>query len=92
VRITFDAAKRATTLEERGLDFTDAAEVFEGRHTVVPDERRDYGEPRFISVGQLRGRLVVIAWTPRGNTRRVISMRLCHASEAERWAKLLDRS
>jgi len=90
VRIIFDAAKRAKTLEERGVDVADAAEVFGGRHTVALDQRRDYGEPRLISVGKLHGRLVVIVWTPRGNTRSIISMRLCHASEAERWAAFLD--
>jgi uncharacterized protein len=40
VRITFDPAKRAATLEHRGLDFADAAEVFAGLHTVAPDDRR----------------------------------------------------
>jgi uncharacterized DUF497 family protein len=92
VRITFDPAKRAKTLEARGLDFADAALVFAGRHTVALDERHDYGEPRFITVGELRGRLVVIAWTPRGNARRVISMRLCHEKEVRRWAAGLERS
>lgn len=53
MRITFDPAKRAATLEHRGLDFADAAEVFAGLHTVAPDDRRDYGEPRFISAGYL---------------------------------------
>jgi len=82
VRITFDPAKRAKTLEEGGIDFGDAAIVFDGDYISVPDVRRDYGEPRFITVGELRGRFMVIAWTPRGNTRRVISMRHCHEYEA----------
>jgi uncharacterized protein len=87
--ITYDPAKWERTLEKRGLDFEHARAVFDGPHMVAPDERRDYGEPRFISVGELHGRLVVIAWTPRGNTRRVISMRLCHAKEAKRWRVIL---
>jgi hypothetical protein len=32
MKITFDPAKRAFTLAERGLDFEDAAEVFFRRH------------------------------------------------------------
>jgi uncharacterized DUF497 family protein len=63
VRITYDPAKRAATLSNRGLDFADAAEVFARVYTVAPDDRRDYGEPRFISAGYLRGRMVVIVWT-----------------------------
>jgi uncharacterized DUF497 family protein len=92
VRITFDAAKRAATLEHRGLDFADAALVFAGRHFTAPDERRDYGEPRFITAGELGGRLVVLVWTPRGSARRIISMRFGHAKEAGHWAQALDRS
>lgn len=90
MRITFDPQKRARTLKERGLDFADAAEVFAGRHTVVPDDRKDYGETRFISAGFLKGRLVVIVWTPRGEDRRVISMRYCHAEEEALWREELD--
>ena len=30
------------------------------------DERRDYGELRFITAGTLDGRTVVLVWTPRG--------------------------
>jgi uncharacterized protein len=47
--ITFDPAKRGTTLRERGLDFADAAEVFFGRTLTVEDGRVDYGEPRFVT-------------------------------------------
>jgi uncharacterized DUF497 family protein len=85
VRITFDPAKRAKTLAERGLDFADAAEVFTGLHATREDRRRDYGEPRFISAGYLRGRFVVLVWTPRGRARRIISMRYGHADEEVSW-------
>ena len=92
MRITFDPATRAAALEHRGLDFADAAEVFAGRTATAPDERRDYGEPRFITAGELRGRFVVVVWTPRGNTRHVISMRYGHAKEADRWKATMERS
>jgi uncharacterized protein len=83
MRITCDRAKRELTLRTRGLDMRRAKEVFEGQHFTRPDERRDYGEPRFITVGWLDERLVVFAWTPRGVARRVISMRHCHEREAK---------
>lgn len=92
MRITFDPAKRAATLQHRGLDFADAARVFAGRHATAPDDRRDYGEPRFITAGELNGRLVVLVWTPRGDARRMISMRYGHAKEARRWAEAMGRS
>ena len=78
---TWDEAKRRVTLAERGLDFADAELVLAGRRTTLPDNRRDYGEPRFITAGYLRGRFVVVVWTPRGDGRRIISMRPGHADE-----------
>ena len=79
--ITFDLAKRDWTLRERGLDFLEAAIVFDGATIDDPDDRRDYGELRMITVGHLRGRMVVIGWTPRGEARHVFSMRKANERE-----------
>jgi len=81
VRIEFDATKREKALEERGLDFAQAGEVFDGRHFTGQDSRQDYEEDRFITVGLLDARLVVLVWTPRGETRRIISMRKANDRE-----------
>jgi len=83
MRITCDPAKRRRTLQERGLDMRRAKEIFAGLHFTRPDDRFDYGEPRFITVGWLDARLVVFVWTPRGSARRIISMRHCHEREAK---------
>jgi uncharacterized protein len=85
VAITFDPVKRDKMLAERGLDFADTVLVFAARHTVERDQRRDYGEDRFLSAGFVRGRMVVLVWTPRDASRRVISMRYKNADERERW-------
>ena len=83
MRITCDPEKRRRTLQERGLDMRRAKEIFAGFHFTRVDDRFDYGEPRFITVGWLDNRLVVFVWTPRGTARRVISMRHCHEREAK---------
>jgi uncharacterized DUF497 family protein len=86
-----DAAKRAKTLQERGLDLeVDGAEMFRGRVATVPDKRFDYGEDRFVSAGFLCGRFVVVVWTPRDDKRHVISMRYGHEREKARWLPLFD--
>ncbi len=81
MRVEFDQAKRDVTLAERGLDFADAINVFEGRSITFEDERRAYGESRFITIGELGERMVVIVWTPRGDSRRIISMRRANERE-----------
>jgi len=81
MRVTFDPAKRAKTLAERGLDFLDAAVVFEGTTVEIEDKRKNYGETRVICYGLLAGRLVVIGYTPRGAVRHIFSMRKANDRE-----------
>jgi len=83
MRITCDPAKRQRTLQQRGLDMRRAKEIFAGYHLTRVDDRFDYGEPRFTTVGWLDSRLVVFVWTPRGTARRIVSMRHCHEREAK---------
>jgi uncharacterized protein len=91
MRITSDPAKRAITLKNRGLDLeVDAAKVFAGRTATFEDDRFDYGERRMITAGWLDERMVVMVWTQRGEVRRVISMRYCHAKEERRFRKQFD--
>jgi uncharacterized protein len=87
---SWDEAKRQATLAARELDFADAEQVIEGRQFTRRDDRRDYGEPRFITVGFLAGRFVVVTWTPREGGRRIISMRHGHDREKERFEVYLD--
>ena len=85
----FDRGKRDRTLAERGLDFARAGEVFAGRHLTRRDLRQDYAENRFVTVGWLDARLVVMVWTPRGEVRRIISMRKANEREIARFAQAL---
>ena len=88
--ITFDPAKRATTLAERGLDFADAELVFAGITLEVEDTRKSYGEQRIVCFGQLEGRMVVVGYTPRGANRHIFSMRKANEREQTRIAPLLE--
>jgi hypothetical protein len=90
VRITCDPVKRAKTLNDRGLDFVDAALVFAGETLNVEDRRQDYGEPRIQTIGFLVGRMVMIVWTPRGDARHIISMRKCNAKEQAIYRKRFE--
>ena len=89
MNIEFDTAKREKTLLERGLDFADSDKVFDGLHFIARDDRSDYGEERFFTIGLLDSRMVVIVWTPRSDARRVISMRYANDREISRYKKHL---
>lgn len=89
VQIEFDPEKRDRTLAERQLDFARAAEVFAGVTVTAADIRLDYGEPRLTTVGVLDGRMVILVWTPRGEARRIISMRKANEREIAKFAPAL---
>jgi len=87
MKCTSDPAKRAKTLAEREIDLEiDGAQVLSGATLTFEDDRFDYGETRLISIGFLRGRMVVMVWTPRGDTAHVISMRKANAREQNAYA------
>jgi hypothetical protein len=58
------------------LNFADASIVFAGPAITAQDARREYGEPRFQTVGFLADRMVMVVWTPRNEARHVISMKV----------------
>ncbi len=59
-----------------------AVEVFAGATLTVEDDRQEYREARFITIGCLDDKMIVLVWTQRGDACRVISMR--KANERER--------
>ena len=65
-------------------------EVFGGRCLTFEDRRVAYGEERYVTVGHLDGRLVMIAHTPRGETTRIISMRKANSREQKAYEKRLE--
>jgi uncharacterized DUF497 family protein len=91
--LSYDPEKRERTLIERRLDFARVGELFAGHHFTAEDLRREYAERRFISVGKLDRRMVVVVWTPRSETeRRIISMRKANEREQARYSYYLDGS
>ena len=90
MRITFDSAKRDSTMAERGLDFSDAQLVFAGVTVEIEDRRKNYGETRIICYGLLQGRMVVLGYTPRGADRHIFSMRKANEREQARIAPFLE--
>ncbi len=92
MKITYDPNKRKKTLEERGLDFDDAIVVFEGEVYEFEDDRKNYGERRMITVGYLGGRMVIIGYVERGETRHIFSMRKANERETKKYQERFEKS
>lgn len=80
----WDEAKDRANVAKHGVEFQTAKRIFEGPVLTRPDTRRDYGEARHISVGHVGPAVLVVAYTRRGASLRLISAR--PASRKERKA------
>ena len=76
--------KSLETFADRELVFEAARIVFRSTLLRRPDTRRRRSkEPRFMVLGELYGRVVMIIYTPRRGKCRIISLRLANAVERE---------
>jgi uncharacterized DUF497 family protein len=71
----WDEAKRLSNLRKHGIDFTDVPAVFNGDIVTVEDDRADYGEQRFVTLGLLQGRVIVVVHVELEHSTRIISAR-----------------
>ena len=71
----WDERKRINNLRKYSIDFRDAATMFAGDIVLMEDDRFEYGEIRFVSLGLLRGRVIVVVHTEHGDVTRIISAR-----------------
>lgn len=84
MRYTYDPKKRAANLKKHGYDFEEAPQIIESNRTVTFEDRRfAYDEQRFITLGLLRGDVVVITTAETDEEIRLISMRKAERNEQE---------
>tara|TARA_R110002020_G_scaffold24826_9_gene81164 strand:+ start:2797 stop:3069 length:273 start_codon:yes stop_codon:yes gene_type:complete len=69
----WDEAKRAEIFRKHGIDFLEAALIFENDVLEKEDTRRDYGEKRMIALGMADGEVYTVAYTRRGDVYRLIT-------------------
>jgi uncharacterized DUF497 family protein len=75
MRFIWHESKRQANLKKHGVDFADAERVFTGPTFTFEDDREDYGEQRWVTLGLLGMKVVVIVHTETAEEIRVISMR-----------------
>ena len=86
MKFEWDKQKNKANIEKHGLDFADAHKVFESPMLVRIDDREDYDEDRWIAIGLMDMRVVVMVFTePKENTIRIISFRKATTDECRRY-------
>jgi uncharacterized DUF497 family protein len=86
-RLEWDEAKRRSNLWRHEIDFADVAAVFAGAPFTFRDDRYDYGETRYVTLGLFRGRVVTIVHTESENVIRLISARWASKHEEIKYFK-----
>ncbi|HLW93620.1 MAG TPA: BrnT family toxin [Roseiarcus sp.] len=91
MRITFDPAKNARNIAERGLSFELAADLEWETALAIEDTRKDYGERRMRILALLGQRLHAAVVTYRGGALRVISFRKANKREVRYYGEEKER-
>ena len=69
----WDEDKRRSIIRQRGVDILYAALIFEGDVLTRVDDRQDYGEERWISLGLVAGEPFTVVHTERRGVIRLIT-------------------
>jgi uncharacterized DUF497 family protein len=86
VNFEWDDDKNHENIRKHGFDFGDAWEIFQAPFVIDLDLRTDYGEDRWIVIGLLGSRTVVVTFTLRGTqTIRIVSLRKASRHEREKF-------
>lgn len=83
MRFSWHEPKRQITRQKHHLDFAQAEDVFAGSTFTFEDDRKDYGEQRWVTLGLLREKVVVIVHTESEAEIRIISMREATKNEQQ---------
>lgn len=83
MEFTWDPGKAAENLRKHGVDFVEASTIFgDPLEVTIPDPEHSEGEVRFLSLGQSTdARLLVVAYTEREGTIRIIHARMAAPKE-----------
>lgn len=86
VDFEWDPKKAEENLRKHGVDFSDAARVFDADVVVTPSDRE--GEVRWKAIGVRAGSLMTVIFTKRGATVRIISARKAHRHERREYREV----
>jgi uncharacterized DUF497 family protein len=87
----WDESKRRSNVIKHGIDFGDAAEVFYDPTAYVFLSPHPSSEQRYVTVGLMRGALIAVIFTIRGEAVRIISARAARRSERQTYGAGIEK-
>jgi uncharacterized protein len=95
VRVEWDQAKSIANQKKHGVSFTEAERLFTSGvdYLEIFDEAHSIDEDRFIAVGPVASRILLVVFTERdGDTVRIISARKATRAENELYRRHLEKN
>jgi uncharacterized DUF497 family protein len=90
MQFEWDERKNESNIGKHGFDFADAHRIFDLPMLLALDGRDDYGEGRWVGIGLLDGRVVVVVYTEaNADTVWIISLRKALLHERKRYGQYL---
>lgn len=83
MRFEWDENKRLINIRKHGIDFADVPSMFELDTVTVIDDRFEYGETRYQTLGLLKTRIIMVVHTESEAVIRIISARKANKYEEE---------
>lgn len=83
MRFEWGENKRLINIRKHGIDFADVPSMFELDTVTVIDDRFEYGETRYQTLGLLKTRIIMVVHTESETVIRIISARKANKYEEE---------
>ncbi len=87
MKFEWDTAKNNINIEKHGIDFNDAKLIFNGLTVTIEDDRIDYHERRFVTLGMMFDNVISVVHTESVEKIRIISARKATKNEQKEYFK-----
>lgn len=90
MKFVWDEKKKKINIQKHHIDFSEVRRVF-AKPMVTRIDDRDYGEIRWIALGDMDGKIVVLVYTEDNDTIRLISARRANRNETNIYFKKINQ-
>ena len=85
----WDETKRLLNYDKHGVDFSEVVDFEWDVALVMADNRRDYGEERYLAYAPIGSRLYAMVFTIQNGKKRIISLRKSNIRELKKYVETI---
>ena len=86
IEFEWDERKAISNFNKHDVEFSYAANIFDDIFRIeIVDNRKNYGEIRYITIGEINSLIYVVVYTKRNGHYRIISARRANHEEKQNY-------